>query len=51
MARKLLKLNGCLTKRTCCLAGLCNETISHNSIIGDEEKSNCDNGLAPIQPL
>ena len=50
IVRELLKLNGCLTKKTC-LAGLSNEKISHNSIIGNEKKSNCDNGLAPIQPL
>ena len=37
---KLLKLNGCLTKRTCYLARLSNEKISHNSIIGNEKKSN-----------
>ena len=40
IARKLLKLNGCLTKRTCCLAGLSNEKISHNSIRGNAKKSN-----------
>ena len=40
IARKLLKLNGCLTKRTSCLAGLSNEKISHNSIIGNAKKSN-----------
>ena len=28
-----------ITKRTCCLAGLSNEKISHNSIIGNEKKS------------
>ena len=49
-ARKLLKLNGCLTKGTCFVAGQSNENISHNLIIGNEKKSNCDNGLAPIQP-
>ena len=32
-------------------SGLSNEKISQNLIIGNEKKSNCDNGLAPIQPL
>ena len=51
IARKLLKLNECLTKSwACCLAGLSNEKISHNSIIGNEKKSKRDNGLVPIQP-
>ena len=40
ITRRLLKLNGCLTKRTCCLAVLSNEKISHNSIIGNAKKSN-----------
>ena len=44
------QLNGCLTKGTCCfIAGQSNENISHNLIIGNEKKWNCDNGLAPIQ--
>ena len=38
-------------ERTCCfIAGQSNENISHNLIIDNEKKSNCDNGLAPIQP-
>ena len=45
------QLNGCLTKGTCCfIAGQSNENILHNLIIGNGKKSNCDNGLAPIQP-
>ena len=31
------------------IAGQSNENISHNLIIGNEKKSNCDNGLAPTQ--
>ena len=49
IAQKLLKLNDCLTKGTCCLPWQSNEKKSHNSIIGNEKKSNCDNGLALIQ--
>ena len=40
MARKLLKLDGCLTKRTCCLTGLFDEKISHITIVGNTKKSN-----------
>ena len=34
----------------CFVAGQSNENISLNLIIGNEKKSNCDNGLVPIQP-